>query len=356
MEPMTVPAARVLVVDDEDAITDLVSTALRYTGFDVAVASTGRAAIATAATFRPELIVLDIMLPDLDGFEVTRRLRGDGVRVPVVFLTARDATEDKVAGLTIGGDDYVTKPFSLEELVARVRAVLRRTPRRRRRLRPPAVQRSRARRGHARGVARRDVGRTHRRPSSSCSATSCSTPAGCSQRPRSSTMSGSTTSAATPTSSRRTSATCARRSTSSSPALIHTVRGVGYTLRLPELTDVAAWPPAGRPRARLVMVGLLAADVATYTALRSFLTDRIDQQLDDTVVRRGRELAVQSHFSEHGPPRRTVIPSGTDARLLRRRRPSRRAPLGGFRDDPRAPAARSAGVQQRQRSTPDAPA
>jgi two-component system, OmpR family, response regulator len=127
MEPMAAPAARVLVVDDEDAITDLVSTALRYTGFDVAVASTGRAAITTAATFRPELIVLDIMLPDLDGFEVTRRLRGDGVRVPVVFLTARDATEDKVAGLTIGGDDYVTKPFSLEELVARVRAVLRRT-------------------------------------------------------------------------------------------------------------------------------------------------------------------------------------------------------------------------------------
>jgi two-component system OmpR family response regulator len=119
--------ARVLVVDDEDAITDLVSTALRYTGFDVAVASTGRTAISTAATFRPELIVLDIMLPDLDGFEVTRRLRADGLRAPVVFLTARDATEDKVAGLTIGGDDYVTKPFSLEELVARVRAVLRRT-------------------------------------------------------------------------------------------------------------------------------------------------------------------------------------------------------------------------------------
>jgi two-component system OmpR family response regulator len=119
--------ARVLVVDDEENITDLVSTALRYTGFDVAVASSGRAAIAAAASFRPELIVLDIMLPDLDGFEVTRRLRGDGVRVPVLFLTARDATEDKVTGLTIGGDDYVTKPFSLEELIARVRAVLRRT-------------------------------------------------------------------------------------------------------------------------------------------------------------------------------------------------------------------------------------
>jgi two-component system, OmpR family, response regulator len=122
-----VPEARVLVVDDEDSITDLVSTALRYVGFEVAVAANGRQALERAAAFRPELVVLDVMLPDLDGFEVVRRLRADGLRVPIVFLTARDATEDKVAGLTIGGDDYVTKPFSLEELVARVRAVLRRT-------------------------------------------------------------------------------------------------------------------------------------------------------------------------------------------------------------------------------------
>src|SRR2546421_107592 len=122
-----VAEAKVLVVDDEESITDLISTALRYVGFDVEIASTGRQALERAISFRPELIVLDVMLPDLDGFEVTRRLRGDGVRVPVVFLTARDATEDKVTGLTIGGDDYVTKPFSLEELVARVRAVLRRT-------------------------------------------------------------------------------------------------------------------------------------------------------------------------------------------------------------------------------------
>jgi two-component system OmpR family response regulator len=121
-----VAEAKVLVVDDEESITDLISTALRYVGFDVETASTGRQALERATTFRPELIVLDVMLPDLDGFEITRRLRADGVRVPVVFLTARDATEDKVAGLTIGGDDYVTKPFSLEELVARVRAVLRR--------------------------------------------------------------------------------------------------------------------------------------------------------------------------------------------------------------------------------------
>jgi two-component system OmpR family response regulator len=122
-----VAEARVLVVDDEANITDLVGTALRYVGFEVATAATGREAIERARAFRPELIVLDVMLPDLDGFEVTRRLRGEGLRIPVLFLTARDATEDKVTGLTLGGDDYVTKPFSLEELVARVRAVLRRT-------------------------------------------------------------------------------------------------------------------------------------------------------------------------------------------------------------------------------------
>jgi two-component system OmpR family response regulator len=122
----SVAEARVLVVDDEANITDLVGTALRYVGFEVATAATGREALERARAFRPELIVLDVMLPDLDGFEVTRRLRGEGLRIPVLFLTARDATEDKVAGLTLGGDDYVTKPFSLEELVARVRAVLRR--------------------------------------------------------------------------------------------------------------------------------------------------------------------------------------------------------------------------------------
>jgi two-component system OmpR family response regulator len=119
--------ARILVVDDEPNITELVSMALRYEGFDVDVASDGRSAIARAVTFRPDLMVLDVMLPDVDGFGVLKRIRGDGHRVSVVFLTARDATEDKINGLTLGGDDYVTKPFSVEELVARVRAVLRRT-------------------------------------------------------------------------------------------------------------------------------------------------------------------------------------------------------------------------------------
>ena len=120
-------ATRILVVDDEPSITDAVGTALRYEGFDVRSEATGRGALSAARAFRPDLIVLDIMLPDLDGLEVTRRLRNDGVRTPVLFLTARDATEDKVSGLTVGGDDYVTKPFSLEELIARIRTILRRT-------------------------------------------------------------------------------------------------------------------------------------------------------------------------------------------------------------------------------------
>ncbi len=118
--------SRILVVDDEPNITDLVATALRYEGFEVDTAHDGRTALDKAVSFRPQLLVLDVMLPDLDGFEVARRLRQDGRRVPMLFLTARDATEDKVRGLTLGGDDYVTKPFSLEELLARVRAVLRR--------------------------------------------------------------------------------------------------------------------------------------------------------------------------------------------------------------------------------------
>ena len=118
--------ARILVVDDEPNITELVSMALRYEGFEVDVACDGRTALARAGTFRPHLIVLDVMLPDLDGFGVLKRIRADGQPVSVVFLTARDATEDKVRGLTIGGDDYLVKPFSLEELVARAQAVLRR--------------------------------------------------------------------------------------------------------------------------------------------------------------------------------------------------------------------------------------
>ncbi|MHB8438830.1 MAG: response regulator transcription factor [Acidimicrobiales bacterium] len=118
--------ARILVVDDEPYITDLLAAALRFEGFDVDVAETGASALAAATPERHHLILLDVMLPDMDGTEVCRRMRAEGVRTPVLFLTARDATDDKVAGLTVGGDDYVTKPFSLDELVARIRALLRR--------------------------------------------------------------------------------------------------------------------------------------------------------------------------------------------------------------------------------------
>ncbi len=121
------PRPRVLVVDDEESITDLVATALRYEGLQVEVAASGRGALTAATSFRPHLIVLDVMLPDLDGFEVQRRLSADRLRVPILFLTARGETDAKVHGLTMGADDYVTKPFSLEELVARVHAVLRRS-------------------------------------------------------------------------------------------------------------------------------------------------------------------------------------------------------------------------------------
>jgi two-component system OmpR family response regulator len=117
---------RILVVDDEPAITDLLATALRYTGYTVQTAATGNEALQQASRAAPDLIVLDVMLPDIDGFEVCRRLRADGDFVPVIFLTARDAEDDRVAGFVRGGDDYVTKPFSLQELTLRINALLRR--------------------------------------------------------------------------------------------------------------------------------------------------------------------------------------------------------------------------------------
>ena len=117
---------RILVVDDEPSIVDSVSTVLRYEGFEVEVAASGRAALAKAQEGRFDLVVMDVMLPDLDGLEVTRRIRADGVGVPVLFLTAKSDVQDRVAGLTVGGDDYVTKPFSLVEVVARTKAILRR--------------------------------------------------------------------------------------------------------------------------------------------------------------------------------------------------------------------------------------
>ena len=118
---------RLLLVDDEDNLRSMLEAALRHSGFEVHPVDSGRAALDAVPVVRPDLVVLDVMLPDLDGFEVCQRLRTAGDRTPVLFLTARDATEDKVRGLTMGGDDYLVKPFSLDELVARINAVLRRT-------------------------------------------------------------------------------------------------------------------------------------------------------------------------------------------------------------------------------------
>jgi two-component system OmpR family response regulator len=117
---------RVLVVDDEPTLAELLSMALRYEGWDVRSAGDGLTAVRTAREFRPDAVVLDMMLPDIDGLEVLRRLRGETPEVPVLFLTAKDSVEDRITGLTAGGDDYVTKPFSLEEVVARLRGLMRR--------------------------------------------------------------------------------------------------------------------------------------------------------------------------------------------------------------------------------------
>ncbi|MFM7499494.1 MAG: response regulator transcription factor [Actinomycetota bacterium] len=120
-------ARRILVVDDEPNINDLISTSLKFSDFNVRSAMNGAQALAIAEEFKPHALVLDVMMPGMNGFEVCEKLRKDGVKVGVLFLTAKDSTDDKVTGLTIGGDDYMVKPFSLEELIARVRAILRRT-------------------------------------------------------------------------------------------------------------------------------------------------------------------------------------------------------------------------------------
>jgi two-component system, OmpR family, response regulator len=121
--------ARLLVVDDEETILGLLAGSLRFAGFEVATAASGAEALRAAAASRPDLVLLDVTMPDGDGFEVVRRMRACGPDVPVIFLTARDAVQDRVTGLALGGDDYVTKPFSLEEVLERIRAVLRRTGR-----------------------------------------------------------------------------------------------------------------------------------------------------------------------------------------------------------------------------------
>ncbi len=118
---------RILIVDDEPNIRDLLSTSLRFAGFAIRAVGSGSAAISAVLGEEPDLMILDVMLPDMSGFSVTKRLRESGFTAPILFLTAKDDTQDKVMGLTVGGDDYVTKPFSLDEIVARIRAILRRT-------------------------------------------------------------------------------------------------------------------------------------------------------------------------------------------------------------------------------------
>src|ERR1700712_2053209 len=127
--PEFIPEARILVVDDETNIVELLSVSLKFQGFEVHTASSGPAALDKAREVRPDAVILDVMMPGMDGFGVLRRLRADGIDSPALFLTARDSLQDKIAGLTLGGDDYVTKPFSLEEVVARLRVILRRSGR-----------------------------------------------------------------------------------------------------------------------------------------------------------------------------------------------------------------------------------
>lgn len=123
---MTTAEARLLVVDDETSIVELLTASLKYAGFDVISASRGKDALRLVKEEAPDLVLLDVMMPAMDGFEVLRRMRAEGITTPVLFLTAKDAVEDRIAGLTMGGDDYITKPFSLGEVLARIRVVLRR--------------------------------------------------------------------------------------------------------------------------------------------------------------------------------------------------------------------------------------
>ncbi len=209
------PEATLLVVDDEPNIRELLATSLRFAGFDVHSAADGGSALRLAKQFQPDLLVLDVMLPDMDGFTVTRRLREKGQHVPVLFLTARDDTQDKITGLTVGGDDYVTKPFSLEEVVARIRAILRRTT---------GAEAESSSVLHYEDLELDEDSHEVRRAGQVVDLSPTEfkllrylmlNPGRCCPRRRSWTTSGSTTGAATRTSSSPTSPTCAARSTSS---------------------------------------------------------------------------------------------------------------------------------------------
>ena len=294
---------RILVVDDEPSIVDAVATALRYEGYEVEEATTGREALEAVVRTEPDLVVLDWMLPDIEGIEVGRRLRGRGFDTAILFLTAKDATENKVEALRAGGDDYVTKPFSLAEIVARVQAILRRTggdlpgdvlsfadivldegaprgaPRRHPdrpdgdRVQPPALLLAQPRRVLSKGQILQNVWRYD--------------------------FGGNANVVETYVSYLR------RKLHAAGPPVIKTVRQAGYML------DVGSGempkPLMRRPlslRARLVLavialatVGLAVANVVTYTSLRSFLLDRTDQELRESTGGIAREL-------DHGCPGR----------------------------------------------------
>ena len=220
----------VLVVDDEPVLAELVSMALRYEGWEIATAGDGATAIALARDNPPDVVVLDVMLPDMSGLDVLHRLRAQIPGLPLLLLTAKDSVDDRIRGLAAGGDDYVTKPFSLEEVLIRLHRLVQRSG--------VAAQDSDeaggggpgAQRPHPRGHARRRSGGSPHRHPVQPPAYSWRIPGPCCPRPRSWTASGSTTSAARPTSSSCTSPTCARVDAGREP-MIHTVRGAGYVLK-----------------------------------------------------------------------------------------------------------------------------
>ena len=223
---------RVLVVDDEPNIVDVISMALRFNGFTVSAAATGADALNRVREFKPDLVLLDVMLPDMEGFDIAKRLGAERSRTPIIFLTARDATDDKIRGLSIGGDDYMTKPFSVEELLARVRTVLRRSGvdelgvAAALGLRGPRARRRRAR-GHARRRADRPDG--HRVPAAALPAAQ---PA-----PRADAHAAARARVGLRLRRRRPGARdlhqlpAQEAQRQHGPPLIQTVRGVGYVLR-----------------------------------------------------------------------------------------------------------------------------
>ena len=229
----TAPAAHsLLVAEDDRAVRESLGRALELEGYSVKAVGNGAEALDAAASSAPDVIVLDVSMPIVDGLTVCKVLRADGNRVPILMLTARTETRDRVAGLDAGADDYLPKPFELDELLARLRALLRRAQ-----PEPDAdaesVQLADLRLDPAaRRAWRGRASSSCRRPSSTSSSCSCATRASCSTTRRSTTASGTTTSARTPRTSPCTSATCAARPRrEGEPRLIQTVRGVGYSAR-----------------------------------------------------------------------------------------------------------------------------